>query len=99
MSRFDIKCNEVLSEVLRERFRQESLWGPQDHDPMVWLAILAEEFGEVAKEVCDSSIALGGGKTEKMLAALKNYRTELIQVAAVAVAMVESYDRNEGSKA
>jgi hypothetical protein len=88
----------VLDEVFEERERQEKKWGVQNHDPMVWLAILAEEFGEVAKDVCDSAVSLNKAcDYTKMLAAYKNYRAELVQVAAVAVAMIESYDRGQMS--
>jgi hypothetical protein len=36
----------IVDEVYQERHRQEMLWGPQKHDPFVWLAILGEEVGE-----------------------------------------------------
>lgn len=74
----------VLDEVANERARQDARWGQQDHDPPYWVAILTEETGEVAKEVADSLVqALD----------VDAYRTELIQVAAVAVAAVEALDR------
>lgn len=41
----------VLMEVRDERFAQEAKWGPQHHSSIEWLAILAEEVGEAAKEV------------------------------------------------
>ena len=74
----------VLSQVLSERERQYKKWGPQNHAPIRWLPILAEEFGEVSKEVCK----MYEGNVD-----LVNYREELIQTAAVCVAMVESLDR------
>ena len=77
----------VYSEVALERVRQESKWGEQNHHPMVWLSILGEEVGEsceAANEAYHSGPSQG--KWE-------NYRKELIQVAAVAIAMVESLDR------
>jgi hypothetical protein len=39
----------VMNDVHLERVRQEEMWGPQKHDPFVWLAILLEEAGEVAR--------------------------------------------------
>lgn len=39
----------VVIEVLYERKRQDDKWGPQHHDPTVWLAILGEEFGEACQ--------------------------------------------------
>ena len=72
----------VATEVLRERDAQDEKWGPQDHSPLYWYSVLGEEFGEVGKALCE-------GRTDE-------YRKELIQVAAVAVAMVESLDRRNG---
>ena len=43
----------IFLEIVAERQRQEEKHGPQDHDETFWLPILAEEFGEVAKEVCE----------------------------------------------
>lgn len=41
-----ISRQDVLLKINNERNRQENKWGPQSHDPNVWLAILGEEFGE-----------------------------------------------------
>lgn len=75
----------VLKEVVAERLRQEQKWGPQNHRQVVWLSILAEEFGEAAKEVNEFHFMRKGSA---------DLRTELIQTIAVGVAMVESLDRN-----
>jgi len=69
----------ILMEVLQERIKQERKWGQQNHDPLKWNAILGEEFGEVSKAILEGDI--------------KNYRDELIQVAAVAIAAIDSLDR------
>ena len=74
-----VKTSTILDEVFAERRNQDNRWGEQNHDPLYWLAILTEEFGEVGK-------ALAEGERYQ-------YRAELIHVAAVAVAAVESYDR------
>jgi len=79
---------DVLREVAQERTRQDSKWGPQCHHPCEWLAILGEEFGEVCKASCEAHFA-GYAKTGDWT----EYRKELIQLAAVAVAMVECLDR------
>lgn len=76
-----IQTENVLNDVFTERERQVRLHGdhtPADPgmDPCMKLAILMEEVGEVARELCD-------GPT-------RNLRVELIQVAAVAVAWAES---------
>lgn len=80
-----MKTEEVLKEVLEERYRQEKKWGEQNHSPAEYLMILGEEVGEANKAALESHFQ---GKP------LDNYREELIQIAAVAVAMVECYDRN-----
>jgi NTP pyrophosphatase (non-canonical NTP hydrolase) len=69
----------VLSDVVAERDRQDAKWGEQNHPPMKWVAILAEEVGEVAEAALD-----GGGP---------EYRAEMVQAAAVCLAAVESFDR------
>ena len=71
----------VLYDVAAERDRQDKKWGVQRHDPQWWLVILAEEVGEVARAIFESDT--------------KDYREELIQVAAVAVAAIESLDAGE----
>jgi NTP pyrophosphatase (non-canonical NTP hydrolase) len=73
-----------LSEVGAERANQEAKWGQQDHDGPLYLTILTEEVGEVAKAILDH-------RYKKQPAA--HIREELVQVAAVAVAMIEAYDR------
>jgi NTP pyrophosphatase (non-canonical NTP hydrolase) len=57
------------------------MWGNMNHDPETWLTILTEEVGEIAKSVLD--MKFNDGDTN-------NYRDELVQVAAVCVAALES---------
>lgn len=78
----------VLLDIELEKIRQYAMWGEQNHSPVVYFAILAEEFGEVAKEVVELNF-----NTSKK--SLENLRNELIQTAAVAIAMVECLDRNK----
>lgn len=78
--------DKVLSEVVAERIRQDSKWGEQNHDPFVYKSILDEEVGEYAKAVNE---AYFNG------ASLAAMRAEIIQVAAVAVAIVECLDRGK----
>jgi NTP pyrophosphatase (non-canonical NTP hydrolase) len=75
---------DTLRVIGDERRRQVALWGAQRHQPAMWLAILTEEVGEVAKEIAEGRI--GPFNNE-------NYRTELIHVAAVAAAAIECLDR------
>jgi len=64
--------------VKLERERQEKKWGEQNHFDSIWLAILTEEVGEVAKAILEH----------------ENIQYELVQVAAVAQAWAESIERN-----
>lgn len=79
----------ALALVGAERARQNELWPGQtcaDSIPhAAKLAILAEEFGEVSHELTE---ALNRGDIEAP--DLDALRDELVQVAAVAVAWIES---------
>ena len=79
---------QILVEIDHERSRQDKKWGIQNHCPEFWLTILMEEVGEAARS------ALGIRFSNGIQDAYALYRKELIHVAAVAVAMIESYDRN-----
>lgn len=74
----------VIDEVADERARQDAKWGQQDHEVGIWLGILGEEFGEVAKEIAES---------QARPLDVEHLREELVQTAAVAVAWVEAIDR------
>ncbi len=80
---------QILNEVYEERERQNEKWGEQDHSPQEFLMILGEEVGEANKAALECHF----GYDEATWA---NYRKELIQVAAVAVQMVEAYDKQRG---
>lgn len=88
----------ILNEVLQERTRQDAKWGIQNHCPIEWMAILTEEVGEASKGALDhhfrNQSACGNEPTEDLQnRRLSRYRKECIQVAAVAVSMVECQDR------
>ena len=68
--------SDIMQRIIDERRRQNAKWGVQRHLPVVWSAILAEECGEVAKASLENDPSA--------------YVTELVQVAAVAVAALES---------
>ncbi len=82
---------EILQEIKSERYKQDKKWGEQNHDQFKWLAILMEEIGEASKELNDCLIPPNKNNTNLLI----NYRKEMIQVGAVVVAMIESFDRNE----
>ena len=75
-----MKQSQILNLIKKERERQDKKWGIQNHNIFKWLAILGEEVGEVNKSALEN-----------------NYQeviSELIQIGAVTVAMIESLERN-----
>lgn len=94
-----MQLNDCLPETMRvllnvglERIQQDFKWGRhQSHNFEEWLVILMEEIGESARAQMelkyrpDEMDVLEGGR---------NFREELVQVAAVAVAMIEAGDRD-----
>jgi NTP pyrophosphatase (non-canonical NTP hydrolase) len=77
----------VISDVRAERERQDEKWGEQNHMPDRWMCILMEEVGEAAKEILEAqaTILVPRGR--------KKFREEMVQVAAVALAIIECVDR------
>lgn len=82
---------DVLDVIVRERERQDKRWGEQNHDPFLWMTILGEEYGEACKAALESRF--GGGHEREN--GPEEYREELIQVAAVAIAAIECLDRGK----
>jgi NTP pyrophosphatase (non-canonical NTP hydrolase) len=76
----------VIQDVIEERLRQDDQWGEQNHDPSMYLTILTEEIGEIARAVFEARF---DG------APISRIREEVVQAAAVAVAMVECIDRGK----
>jgi len=79
--------DKVKSDVCKELSRQRHQWGEQMHAPEWWIAILGEEYGEVCKAALEHT--LQGRDTEK------DYRKELIEVAAVAISAAECFDKKD----
>ena len=80
---------DVLKEITKERLAQEEKWGEQNHSDFKWMTILGEEYGEACEAALKSSIETASGFHRLQL------RTELVQVAAVAVAHIEAIDRRK----
>lgn len=88
----------IVADVVYERHAQMDKWGDQTDVPMDrYFTFLIEEAGEVAKELVEKPYKQNEGETaldyrKRRLAYCMLLRTELIQLAAVAVAMVEALD-------
>ncbi|NJB83641.1 nucleoside triphosphate pyrophosphohydrolase family protein [Wenyingzhuangia aestuarii] len=95
----------ILKEIVLERKKQDKKWGEQNHSPMEWMPILMEEVGEASKEALEHhfnhpALDMEGEKACDLVQGiaqkerLNNYRKEVVQIAAVAVQMIECLDRN-----
>ena len=78
----------AVDDVLDERARQDAKWGVQSHDTITYLAILMEEVGETAQAAIEERFGGPHGTKEHV-------RAEAVQVAAVALAIVECLDRGQ----
>lgn len=76
----------ALDDVRAERRRQMDRWGVQSQSWPEWILILTEELGEAAQAANEAHFRGAG---------IEQLRTELIQVAAVAVQIVEAIDSME----
>lgn len=72
--------NAIFREIREERIRQDKKFGEQHHSLPVWNLILGEERGEVERAILEHDP--------------DHTREELIQVAAVAVAMIQTIDKH-----
>jgi NTP pyrophosphatase (non-canonical NTP hydrolase) len=73
----------ALMDVLAERARQTARWGVQELSWPEWMSILTEEVGEAAQ---------AANAAHWQRSDLTQLRDELVQVAAVAVQIVEAID-------
>ena len=69
--------------VIHERFRQDNKWGIQRHSYPLYRIILGEELGEADQSFLQTHFGGEHGGFDKLV-------NELVQVAAVAMAMVET---------
>jgi NTP pyrophosphatase (non-canonical NTP hydrolase) len=83
---------EIIDLILAERKSQDDKWGEQDHDLATWCLILGEEVGEVNQAVLEN-------RFDSPKYSIDDVKLELIQVAAVAVSMLESINRQQYKKA
>ena len=67
--------------TVAEREHQNNKWGKTEHSDFVWNAILGEEVGEVANVLLNPFNS--------------KLKSELVQVAAVAIAWLEQIIENE----
>ena len=86
---------QAVVDTLIERARQDRRWGEQNHAPFVYGAVLVEEVGEFMQAALKArfeSFPAGARGVHQALA--DRMREEAVQVAAVALAIVECLDRD-----
>lgn len=85
---------DILRRVAKERGRQDKKHGDQNkNDLPMWMVVLMEEVGEVARNIYEYETCQPHSRTLRLRAAKK----ELIEVAAVAVAMVEAIEEGRAA--
>lgn len=83
------RLDDIVADVEDECAEQHDKWGVQEHSQLYWLGILVEEVGEVAKAIIEAGLP---GRRRNP-ATVVDLRTELVQVAAVAISMIACLDR------
>lgn len=87
----------ISEEVVGERLRQLDKFGDQNaRSQNEWVIIEMEELGEVARavyEINERFSKMDSTPEAEIEALLKNLREEWVQVAAVAMAAIESFDK------
>lgn len=79
------RFQKIVQDIISEIERQDNKWGmDRDNHPLVWLSILQEEVGELAKEINDADFQI-----ENLS---ENYRTELIQIISVGMQAIKNFD-------
>ena len=90
--------SQYFEALFEERIAQHQKWGEQNHAIEDWLMILSEEIGEANKHALQANFCgyeFNSDNYQQYIEELTQYGEELTQVGAVAVAMVESLERNE----
>lgn len=101
---FNNTIDSIFSDIKQERLAQNIKWTPspygvQIHNLFVWLGILTEEIGESHKAALDAVFTdclNVGDPQEKFDSLVDHMRVELVQSAAVIVALIERIDANQG---
>lgn len=84
----DLVRTTAIALVHSERQKQIAKWGPQDTNEWPeWLSILMEEVGELAEAINETWFR---NATHPERGGIENIRKEAVQVAAVAVSIIEA---------
>jgi hypothetical protein len=99
----------ALADTFAERQRQHEKWGVQRHDWPVWITVLTEEVGELSQQILafrarwfeyhdllDPDLVDQHDYNAEMGEIRARMRAEAVQVAAVAIALIEHIDDPRG---
>lgn len=78
--------DKIISDILKERDRQDEKWGEQNHPAFVWLSIIGEEYGEMCKAVNEFGFYADHQKEQEIY-------QEAIHTMASCMAMLECMER------
>lgn len=85
----------AIQSIQAERRKQDEKWGDQSgNHPFEWMSILGEEYGELCEAVNETYF---GNAAHPERGGAEKIRGEAVQVAAVAVALIEAIDRTSGT--
>lgn len=76
----------ALTLIVQRRYEQLEKWGEQEHTWSEWATILGEEYGELCEAINETVL---NNATKPELGGLENMVNEVIDVAAVALQMLE----------
>lgn len=86
---------DIIREVEAELVRQKEKWGEQNHHPSLWALILMEEVGEYSQAALEAHFSTDPKEKKRGDENWASARKELVQVAAVAISMIDSIERNQ----
>lgn len=80
----------IINELIKERDRQDKLWGEENHMPYFWTGLIGEEFGELCEAISETVFDI---KPEK--GGYENMKKEAIHLAATTIKFLECLERNK----
>ena len=85
-TRNNINRVRALMLIAQRRYEQLEKWGEQEHTWSEWATILGEEYGELCEAINETVL---NNATKPELGGLENMVNEVVDVAAVALQMLE----------
>lgn len=85
-TRKNINRVRALTMIAQRRYEQLEKWGEQEHTWSEWATILGEEYGELCEAINETVL---NNATKPELGGSENMVNEVVDVAAVALQMLE----------